>query len=206
MICRNTARNSAPSHAGRGARGARHGARNSEALEALSAARSTWLELSNPTQAASVELYIANLHLNIAEALEDEEAKTSYLEAAALAQGGVATLEGAGVLSGVAFGLVTLAEAQLALRRNGEAKDKRGSAPSPTSPRPPRCGTIRRTRRAPQPLPLGGVHPHRRPGAQGRKWLGERGQRVRILLDHLPYSERYADSRRLSYSPPHALP
>ena len=61
--------------------------RSREALEALGAARSAWLELGNPTQAALVELYIANLHLNIAETLEDAEADATYLEAAELAQG-----------------------------------------------------------------------------------------------------------------------
>ena len=103
--------------------------RNSEALEALSAARDTWLELGNPTQAALVELYIANLHLNISEALQEEaEANATYRKAAELAERAVVTLREAGARSGVAFGLATLAEAQLALGQNGKAEDNLRSA------------------------------------------------------------------------------
>ena len=92
--------------------------RMAEALEALEAARSTWLELGNPTQAALVELYIANLHLGTPQ----EDDATALSCAAELAESAIQTLREAGVRSGVAFGLATLAEAQLSLGKGADAK------------------------------------------------------------------------------------
>ena len=100
-----------------------------EALEALQAARATWLELGNPTQAALVELYIANLHLSFQKVQDNEEvpvddaAQTGHAKAAALAQSALVTLREAGARSGVAFGLTTLGEAQLLLDEGAGAKE-----------------------------------------------------------------------------------
>ena len=101
-----------------------------EALGALQAARATWLELGNPTQAALVELYIANLHLSFQEHDDtgeedhaDGAAQSGHAKAAALAQSALVILREAGARSGVAFGLSTLGEAQLMLGEGAKAKD-----------------------------------------------------------------------------------
>ena len=99
-----------------------------EALEALQAARATWLELGNPTQAALVELYIANLHLSFQEVQDnevsvDDATQSGHAKAAALAQSALVTLREAGARSGVAFGLATLGEAQLLLDEGARAKE-----------------------------------------------------------------------------------
>ncbi len=101
--------------------------RTEEALDALSTARTTLLELGNPTQAALVNLYIANLHLSTLADPQGDAAMT-YLDVTALAQNAIATLQEVKVRSGVAFGLTTLAEAQLGLGHTAEAKNNLQSA------------------------------------------------------------------------------